>query len=66
MHGHAVPDIPLPTGWAKNVKFSVLYVALLARYGIVAARGWAANSLDARVRLTAENVSPRIIPCPPE
>ena len=50
-----MPDIPLPSGWARNVKSAVLHVISLAHYAIVAARGWAANSINARVRLTAEN-----------
>ena len=32
------PDIPLPSGWAKNVKSTVLHVISLAYYAIVAAR----------------------------
>ena len=50
-----ISDIPLPSGWAKNVKSAVLHVISLAHYAIVAARGWAANSINARVRLAAEN-----------
>jgi hypothetical protein len=50
-----LPDIPLPSGWAKNVKSSVLHVISLAHYAIVAAHGWAANSINARVRLVADN-----------
>jgi len=48
-------DIPLPSGWAKNVKSAVLHVISLAYYAIATARGWAANSINARVRLTADN-----------
>jgi len=51
----SLPDIPVPTGWAKNVKSAVLHVISLANLAIVAARGWTANSLDARVRLSGEN-----------
>jgi len=47
----ALPDIPLPSGWATNVRFAVLHVISLAHYAIAAARGWAANSIGARVRL---------------
>ncbi len=50
-----VSDSPLPSGWAKNVKFAVLYVISLAHYAITYARGWAANSINARVRLAADN-----------
>ena len=45
----------MPSGWAKNVKSSVLHVISPAHYAIVAARGWAANSINARVRLVADN-----------
>jgi len=50
----SLPDIPMPSGWAKNVKSAVLHVISLAHYAIVAARGWAANSINARVRLAAD------------
>jgi len=50
-----LPDIPLPSGWAKNVKSAIMHVISLARYAIVAAPGWAANSINARVRLAADN-----------
>jgi len=50
-----VSDIPLPFGRAKNVKSAVPYVISLAHYAIVAARGWAANSINTPVRLAAEN-----------
>jgi len=45
----------VPSGWAKNVKSAILHVISLAHFAIVAARGWAANSLNARVRLSSEN-----------
>lgn len=32
-----------------------MHVISLAHFAIVAVRGWAANSINARVRLTAEN-----------
>ena len=49
------PDVPLPSGWAQNVKSAVLHVISLAHFAIVAARGWAANSINARVRLSSDN-----------
>jgi len=52
---HSPPDIPLPSGWARNAGSAVLNVISLTHYAIVAARGWAANSINARLRLTAEN-----------
>jgi len=48
-------DIPLPSGWPENVKSAVLYVISLAHYAITCARGWAANSINARVRLAAKS-----------
>ena len=51
----SLPDIPLPAGWARNVKSAVLHVISLAHCAIVATRGWAANSINARVRLSSDN-----------
>ena len=50
-----ISDMPLPTGWARNVKSAVLHVISLAHFAISAARGWAANSINARVRLSGDN-----------
>jgi hypothetical protein len=36
----SLPDIPLPSGWAKNVKPAVLHIISLAHYAITCARGW--------------------------
>ena len=55
MSDHPLPNIPVPSGWAENVKSAVLHVISLAHYAIVAAHGWAANSINARVRLAADN-----------
>ena len=55
MPDQALPDIPVPSGWPKNVRSAVLHVVSLAHYGITCARGWAANSINARVRLAADN-----------
>ena len=49
------PRIHLPRGWQGCVKSAVLYAIALAHYSIVYARAWAADSVNARVRLTAEN-----------
>jgi len=49
------PRIPLPKGWQGCVKSAVLDVIALAHYAIVYARAWAADSINARVRLSAEN-----------
>ena len=49
------PRIDLPKGWQGCVKSAVLYAIALAHYTIVYARAWAADSINARVRLAAEN-----------
>jgi len=51
----SLADTPLPSAWDKNVKSAVLHVISLAYYAIAAARGWAANSINARVRLASDN-----------
>ena len=47
-------DIFIPKAWPKNIKSTVLHVISLAHYAITYARGWAANSINARVRLQAK------------
>ncbi len=47
--------IPLPKGWTGHVRSAVLHVIGLAQYATVYTRSWAANSLNARGRLKAEN-----------
>ena len=55
MCDQALPDIPLPSGWPDSVRSAVIHVISLAHYAITCARGWAANSINARVRLAADN-----------
>ena len=55
MPDQTLPDIPLASAWPKNVKSAVLHVISLAQYAMVTVRGWAANSINARVRLAADN-----------
>jgi hypothetical protein len=43
-------EIPLPLDWLDSVKSGVLHVVSLARFAIIHTRGWAANSLSARLR----------------
>ena len=47
-------DIIIPKSWPTNIKSRVLHVISLAHYAITYARGWAANSMIARVRLQAK------------
>ncbi len=49
------PRIPLPKSWPACAKSAVLHVISLAHYSIVYARSWAADSINARVRLAADN-----------
>ena len=49
------PRIHLPKGWQGCVKSAGLHTIALAHYAIVYARAWAADRINARVRLTAEN-----------
>jgi hypothetical protein len=49
------PGIPLPKGWQGYVKSAVLHAIALAHYAIVSARARAADSINARVRLAAQN-----------
>jgi len=49
------PRIHLPKGWRGCVKSAVLHAIALAHYVNVYARAWAADSINARVRLAAEN-----------
>ena len=48
------PGIPLPKGWPSHVKSGVLHIISLAHFSITHARGWAAKSVSARVRIAAE------------
>jgi len=49
------PRISLPKGWPSYVKSGVLHIISLAHFSITHARGWAAKSVSARVRIAAEN-----------
>ena len=45
------PRIPLPKSWPKQVRAAILHViALTTAY----TRSWSANSINSRIRLTAE------------
>lgn len=48
------PQIPLPTGWTKQIRSAVLHVISLAQYAAAYTRDWAADSANARVRQKAE------------
>ena len=44
-----------PKGWQDGVKSAALHTIALAHYAIVYAHAWAADSINARVQLAAEN-----------
>jgi hypothetical protein len=48
------PKIPFPKGWKKQVRSAVLHVISLAQYAAASTRGWAADSINARVRRKTE------------
>lgn len=49
------PRIPLPKQWSRRVRSGVLHAISLAHYSLTFTRSWAANSINARIRLKAEN-----------
>ena len=55
MSSQSLPDVPVPSGWPKNVKSAVLHVISLAQYALTYTRGWAADALNPRARQAAEN-----------
>ncbi len=48
------PSIHLPSRWNDTVRSAVLHVISLAQVAAARTRGWAAYSVNARVRLKAE------------
>ncbi len=48
------PKIPLPKGWRRHVRSDMLHVISLAQYATAYTHGWAANSVNTRIRLKAE------------
>ncbi len=48
------PQIPLPRHWNRCVKSAVLHVISLSQFSMAYTRGWAANSINARIRLRAQ------------
>lgn len=49
------PHISLPKAWRGCVRAAVLHTIALAHYTKAYARAWAADSINARVGLVAEN-----------
>ncbi len=55
---HATPAdlrLPLPKGWPQRIRSAVIHVISLAHFSLTFARSVAANSINARIRLQAEN-----------
>ena len=48
------PKIALPRGWSDGVKSAMLHVISLAQFATAYVHGWAANSVNSRLRLEAE------------
>ena len=48
------PKIALPKGWNDNIKSAMLHVISLAQFGMAYTQGWAANSINSRIRLEAK------------
>ena len=48
------PRIPLPKSWPVHVRAAILHVIALAQFATALTRSWAANSINARIRLKAE------------
>lgn len=48
------PRIPLPKSWTTHVRSAVLHVISLAQFAAAYTRGWAANSINARMRLRTD------------
>jgi transposase InsO family protein len=49
-----IPRIPLPKSWSTHVHAAILHVIALAQFATAHTRSWAANSINSRIRLTAE------------
>ena len=55
---HATPAdlrLPLPKGWPTRIRSAVIHVISLAHFSLTFAGSVAANSINARIRLKAEN-----------
>ncbi len=46
--------VPLPKQWSSQIQSVVLHVISLAQYALTQARGWAADSVNPRLRLSAK------------
>jgi hypothetical protein len=46
--------ISLPRDWNENINSTMLHVISLAQFGMAYTCGWAANSINSRIRLKAK------------
>lgn len=49
------PKIHLPKGWPDTVKSAMLHIISLAQFGMAYTHGWAANSINSRIRKPSVN-----------
>ena len=54
MSAQTEPLVPLPKSWNKHVRSSLLHVISLAQFAVAYTRGWAANSINPRLRQKSE------------
>ncbi len=54
MSAQAEPHIPLPKGWNKHVRSSLVHVISLAQFAAAYIRGWGADSINPRLRQKTE------------
>ena len=54
MSVNKTPRIPLPKSWNTHLRSAVLHVISLAQFAAAYTRGWAANSINARMRLRTD------------
>ncbi len=47
--------LPLPKGWPNRIRSAVIHAISLAHFSLTFARSVASNSINARIRLKAEN-----------
>ena len=58
MSAQTEPRIPLPKSWNKHVRSSLLHVISLAQFAVAYTRGWAANSINPRLRQKSRTAAP--------
>ena len=49
-----IPRFPLPKGWPRRARSAVIHAISLAHFSLTYTRSWAANSINARIRLKQE------------